>query len=738
MPRPKSACDGGTTTPAAGDTDPLTRRTVLQVCSGLGVTGAVGPPIAGTGTAASHRPDGQRPTPYGDESAATWMTEDVPEKPLREVCLPGTHHAPMHDCGENYWWHCQSRDMGTQLSEGIRFLDVRPGAYYDHETLVDAGIADELSAEWTALDEAADGIANILPPVEGVDESLLGLLESLLDLDDPDWVARQYVDSCRDAGDSQSDQRLSLETLLLRTLVSLFAREEFDVPTYGLDLDTMRLDRPADVDVEMDDFRAHHGGQRANPYDWGESLTDGFGRVGAYLESVAARGAAEIVIVHNRYFWDLLHREFTPAAWSAYVDLLTETLGDYLLDLGEYDPEAFAALSPADLDGPRVAVLMDGPGMDPTQRPSWAGSEAYLQKFFGGATQPPHSLHHAISHTAETPHGASDLSWVEWQVTADQETMIDVTVQDVNPFDEFDDRLMYTDLQQAAVRTNALLGGYVETVRRNPDQNPNLLSLDYYESSALVAYCRDLTSGGFINGDATTAGPPVPEGTYRLRSLASGGVVTAPGQGNTDTSFSKATGDGCELDTWTGSPSQQFELRWNDDFTARLQRVDLGQVLTVDGARTANGDAVCLAPWEGGDHQRWYVVDLDDIPGYGLFNPHSGRALDGARGYDGVTDGELVQFHAHLGTNQRWSLESRPEDPPPVTGTTSPRDPDGDWLYEDVRGDGVVDIYDVQTLFSNLDSPVVQNNARAFDFSGENRDTVTIADVQALFNRLTG
>ena len=72
---------------------------------------------------------------------------------------------------------------------------------------------------------------------------------------------------------------------------------------------------------------------------------------------------------------------------------------------------------------------------------------------------------------------------------------------------------------------------------------------------------------------------------------------------------------------------------------------------------------------------------------------------------------------------------------PPVAGENPPRDLDGDGLYRDVLGDGRLDIFDVQALFDNLDSAVVQENAAEFDFSGTG-GSVTVFDVQALFEEL--
>jgi PKD repeat protein len=61
----------------------------------------------------------------------------------------------------------------------------------------------------------------------------------------------------------------------------------------------------------------------------------------------------------------------------------------------------------------------------------------------------------------------------------------------------------------------------------------------------------------------------------------------------------------------------------------------------------------------------------------------------------------------------------------------APSDPDDDGRYEDVNGDGEVNVVDVQALFSNLDSPWVRNNPQAFDFNDDG--TFSVVDVQALF-----
>ncbi len=74
--------------------------------------------------------------------------------------------------------------------------------------------------------------------------------------------------------------------------------------------------------------------------------------------------------------------------------------------------------------------------------------------------------------------------------------------------------------------------------------------------------------------------------------------------------------------------------------------------------------------------------------------------------------------------------------PPPVVGETPPTSVGDGQQYDDIDGDGEVTVADVQALFDNLDSDVIQNNAAAFDFSGTDSGRVTVFDVQALFARL--
>jgi len=63
-------------------------------------------------------------------------------------------------------------------------------------------------------------------------------------------------------------------------------------------------------------------------------------------------------------------------------------------------------------------------------------------------------------------------------------------------------------------------------------------------------------------------------------------------------------------------------------------------------------------------------------------------------------------------------------------------DTTGDGNLDNANGDSEFDIFDVQVLFDQLDSPDVQENVELFDFADLDDDRVSIFDVQALFTDL--
>ena len=65
----------------------------------------------------------------------------------------------------------------------------------------------------------------------------------------------------------------------------------------------------------------------------------------------------------------------------------------------------------------------------------------------------------------------------------------------------------------------------------------------------------------------------------------------------------------------------------------------------------------------------------------------------------------------------------------------APSDVDGDGFHEDINGDGVFSVADVQALFVNREDPTLATYPEWFDFDGDGAGAVTVADVQALFEQ---
>jgi len=91
------------------------------------------------------------------------------------------------------------------------------------------------------------------------------------------------------------------------------------------------------------------------------------------------------------------------------------------------------------------------------------------------------------------------------------------------------------------------------------------------------------------------------------------------------------------------------------------------------------------------------------------------------------------------------ALDARPADnvvritvegtaPDPDGDGTPARDPDRDGLYEDVNGDGTVNVVDVAVLLESVDGPEVSDDPAAFDFKPDGR--VNVLDVASLLASL--
>ena len=101
----------------------------------------------------------------------------------------------------------------------------------------------------------------------------------------------------------------------------------------------------------------------------------------------------------------------------------------------------------------------------------------------------------------------------------------------------------------------------------------------------------------------------------------------------------------------------------------------------------------------------------------------------------GTYDLRLAVTDVHGRTADRTTTVEVVRGPPPIV-EQPPTDLTGDGNYEDLTGNENLTIADVQTLFDRMEDETVVEYAEFFDFAGISADTVSIFDVQALFNRL--
>ncbi len=100
---------------------------------------------------------------------------------------------------------------------------------------------------------------------------------------------------------------------------------------------------------------------------------------------------------------------------------------------------------------------------------------------------------------------------------------------------------------------------------------------------------------------------------------------------------------------------------------------------------------------------------------------------------------EMVEYYCSAHPNaMRGTVEivggNGGETPPPIGDSdSSPTDPDGDGLYEDINGDGEVTDADGELFFEQFEDPEIQNNLDAFDFNGNGR--VDLDDIVAWRNQ---
>lgn len=177
----------------------------------------------------------------------------------------------------------------------------------------------------------------------------------------------------------------------------------------------------------------------------------------------------------------------------------------------------------------------------------------------------------------------------------------------------------------------------------------------------------------------------------------------------------------------SGLSGAEFTVRLSDSDVAEIGDVSTGSGFEIESSTGATQERTIQ------------IADLDDeVTGDDGTVTLAEVEIDGAEA--GSTDvevdveqmdddnGDEIETTTESGTVEVLSL-------PPVVGSDSPTDPDGDGQYEDVNGNERLDFNDVVVFFQNMDSDVVTSNVDKFDYNENGR--IDFDDVVTLFTEVT-
>ncbi|MCU4740863.1 family 43 glycosylhydrolase [Halobacteria archaeon AArc-m2/3/4] len=222
---------------------------------------------------------------------------------------------------------------------------------------------------------------------------------------------------------------------------------------------------------------------------------------------------------------------------------------------------------------------------------------------------------------------------------------------------------------------------------------------------------------------------PVDDGTYRIVSV-DGRVLTVDG---TDEGASALAITATTADESRAQAEWQVSRLSGGEYV--LENAASGHVLEVENADTSDGADVQQWPWHRHPTQRWYLHGGSNGT-YHLENACSAKFAS-AENESTANGMNVIQSSWNGGDGQRWTFEAVDDGdgPPPIgDNANAPTDITGDGRYEDVNGNGTRDVADVVDFFENLESPAIQDNVEAFDFSDNGR--VGTSDVVRLFENL--
>jgi hypothetical protein len=273
-------------------------------------------------------------------------------------------------------------------------------------------------------------------------------------------------------------------------------------------------------------------------------------------------------------------------------------------------------------------------------------------------------------------------------------------------------------------------------------------------SESFAVYVDEPDQDGQVVFAANAGGPEYTAGdgtVYQASSATSaftGGGATTPGDAgipsdlqiagtDDDTLYESELyggGDGSAPD----APNLSIPVSESGTYEVTLKFAEIYQGVSSSDSPDSSG------PTDGtNENDRLFSVTVEDeevLTQYDIFS-EVGPATATDKTYTvAVTDGTLNVDFAVTNDNAKLSavkveqIDTGDDDPaldPIGDFENASTDPDGDGLYEDVNGDGEVNVGDAQAIFSNSNDSVVQNNTAAFDFNGDG--SVNVGDAQALF-----
>jgi len=243
-----------------------------------------------------------------------------------------------------------------------------------------------------------------------------------------------------------------------------------------------------------------------------------------------------------------------------------------------------------------------------------------------------------------------------------------------------------------------------------------------------------INAGGpeFTAGDGT-----VYEADSANQYYTGGSTFTTGGSGTpTDPDIANTDDDTLYQSERYGDFSYAIPVSESGTYEVTLQFAEIFQSVSSNDNPDSSG------PDDGtNENDRLFDVAIEGqtvVSSYDIFSEVGPLAASDKTYTVEVTDGTLNVAFSTVNDNAKISAIRVEQldtddtiDTPIGDFENPPTDPDGDGLYEDVNGDGDVNVGDAQAIFSNSDDPVVQNNVDAFDYNGDG--SVNVGDAQALF-----